>query len=1470
MELEGISAPSVVSASFDPLNTTQANQTQIMDENFSYFAYALVNPPDFDATQLLECVSQGIRNRFTLLRKQDIIDEIVAIKSYASLAQELKQSNTGVDAVGPSPTLIAKFLKAKLEEEEQAHKRRIAEMKEEMEAAAAAAALLAAQMKAEAEEAAKGGAVSKGKKSIAEKGKPDPKASKPDPKAADKNAKGDKKKAAAGADKSAKKKAIKKGKDDEDDEDKAAIIEFDDAPFQGPSAYYLLDGFNLDTRHLAAMLEQGISFGAIVQIKPPAPLSNLSSPSRKKEGSKPGSAAGLSVMDSHPATPKHTLHTQLFSDATFGDISWIEVEDATQKETKTLFTEIAAELYKIVEHKKYYLKWLEKLNLVSLPHLEPHECRTDLYESKLELFSLDLQSIPVILDAMISQVESNLEPKKEQEQLAENSLDEMFSDLTNRIHIQFHSTEQVDPQQDKEESQRNGLIILHEGDQVAKRCYQAMKCKGPVDQLKEIEERMLQFCFVPGKYRIGMPSAPSLTDVERNLEKTQLLAFIPEARNHRVYRQLTLFQFEMMMSEAFPDEQHDFSSHIYEQQLSPNLMSQLFSSTLLEDPEVVTYYHEIDDVLLVGVHLPVPENRINEKEFFYQIPTKVGFSNWRRMNTNSLQSVSLHPPSALGQTSASVPQSAGHDFNQSQTVYTLTTHGNLSNSEKIVHPYDQCRIRVNIKEGGINERRVRTTIVNDDVFVSFHVNVSFDNMPLSFCDSDYPVHRRPYTFASFGDGTIIRAVVEAQGMHMLSTTLPNGMIVSALGDRVIHQKRSLPTDGTKYATIERERKILYSGHVCRYLSDGAIVIYTPDGDVSTYDPKTTMWTVSTIHGMRFIKRADGRIIRFEKIQITRDFDRYSQQETITTEEHTVLIKQRNGGHLLKYRDGTTFIKDVAEETTRIQHNDWCPVDIRHGFKDFVTWLPNRFKIVSTPTQDITIEAPEGDTMSFAKNILSYYVLPLENPSRDSRSQMERTFVEYRLDYNDGSVTFHDLADNTCIIYNDGNVKYGYTDDEEGLNSDDLGSPRSPTPDQMVGGLSFRDVVSNPRLFVVQESGEGVELIQENTLHRFHRSMEQHRDIFVQNENVIGQDSSQCTTYILRNYLSSWRERSHKEYHIASSSLSQRAFKEDESGPTPVLVRRLYKYKPLSEHERNTISSKLQEYNNWKDELSHHEPHVDPRYTSPSEDQLKIKDVLLEALQAFRSGVFEPNPQASRGSTRDSAKGAALQDDSATPLLQITTGRRSIGRESSSNATLSPPSTPDDFYSFSPKNGNVSPLGRSKTGPSRGSSASTTSQHHNRRPSEIGRTYSTKVHRKSIIGQPTQGRRQTKSDLAPLDSSIQDTIIHSGYIGLHLSLEDINFGTVKIGNTYRVTFTMTNMTPQSCFARVQPPSSDDFQCLYAQTSVAPGQATKIDVLFSPTLAGNVKDRLVIGDAPHTSTIPITARIRSLDRKSPHRA
>jgi hypothetical protein len=49
------------------------------------------------------------------------------------------------------------------------------------------------------------------------------------------------------------------------------------------------------------------------------------------------------------------------------------------------------------------------------------------------------------------------------------------------------------------------------GDQVSIRIFRANQSLNPVAYVQQAEEKMLQFCFVPGKYRVGMPLTPSLT-----------------------------------------------------------------------------------------------------------------------------------------------------------------------------------------------------------------------------------------------------------------------------------------------------------------------------------------------------------------------------------------------------------------------------------------------------------------------------------------------------------------------------------------------------------------------------------------------------------------------------------------------------------------------------------------------------------------------------------------------------------------------------------------------------------------------------------------------------------------------------------------------------------------------------------------------------------------------------------------------
>eukprot|EP00736_Rhodelphis_marinus_P004307 Rmarinus@m.14214 len=253
-------------------------------------------------------------------------------------------------------------------------------------------------------------------------------------------------------------------------------------------------------------------------------------------------------------------------------------------------------------------------------------------------------SVPVILECMLRQVEANNSENGAPTSFREESFDEIMElAMTSVLPFDGESTARKRRPLSVSESESlaqctpvRGMktagkgtahmpVLIRHGDNISQPQENVddggMKtCRGfvRIDPM-EFERNILGLVRVPGRDRDGMPPAPTLSEEERDIERSQLYHFcdLPPAT---IDRTLVLMEFERMLADHDPSRQWFLDDRAYYEDYQADVIPQVYLEGLLQEPEVLTRYYAEEDVLLLAMHHTVPSSKCTSAEWSYGVP----------------------------------------------------------------------------------------------------------------------------------------------------------------------------------------------------------------------------------------------------------------------------------------------------------------------------------------------------------------------------------------------------------------------------------------------------------------------------------------------------------------------------------------------------------------------------------------------------------------------------------------------------------------------------------------------------------------------------------------------------------------------------------------------------------------------------------------------------------------------------------
>ena len=197
------------------------------------------------------------------------------------------------------------------------------------------------------------------------------------------------------------------------------------------------------------------------------------------------------------------------------------------------------------------------------------------------------------------------------------------------------------------------LLVVEDGDKTLRDIASApgkdiLEGKIGSEMIVDIAQKLGSLLRVPGGLgRAGMPRRPTYSEERRGMDRTELLTFVSTSTG-QLQRTQWMAMFENMLQEADPTnskiwiDSGAFYKRTWRERILPNTISQIVgeATTQARRGDVLTFYDNATDKLLVAVHTPTADGRMREEHFdtgssgCCSVPP--GFARWCRSRNEQL------------------------------------------------------------------------------------------------------------------------------------------------------------------------------------------------------------------------------------------------------------------------------------------------------------------------------------------------------------------------------------------------------------------------------------------------------------------------------------------------------------------------------------------------------------------------------------------------------------------------------------------------------------------------------------------------------------------------------------------------------------------------------------------------------------------------------------------------------------------
>ena len=725
-------------------------------------------------------------------------------------------------------------------------------------------------------------------------------------------------------------------------------------------------------------------------------------------------------------------------------------------------------------------------------------------------------------------------------------------------------------------------------------------------EISELEHIITQSLVVPGIRRFLMPAIPSKSFSLRDAERPVIYPF-SSLPFDELERNLILTEFSTFLTEQEPGSIWSFWDRKYTEVLTQDMLTIALSDSLIHDPDVYTHYYARDDSLLVAVVYKPRPRRHQTRTWTSDCRLRPRLKDWDPSLKEKLPLRFL-------------------DIDENLT-------GRLWEQVTYFYPADSSVIRSTQYTSGPTNTIHKTTIVLKDEMT---LNLRGNELQVVFEEQ-------------------VRLLCELEELGTsLTVLLPSGLTVKVMKDGSV-----LQTSPKNDQNEEENNRIVtgFGSVVCCFANNRKRILYA-NGNVASKG-NDNIWIRTNNKGLRRgLRVSDNFECELDSIPCASVTDSKTFTKTITREDMVMIIKYSDGTQVTQHKDGTKMHVTPQGDVVLVEKEGYAPVKVRKGGKvqnvlnysnsslgctDLITrssdgrilevFLPDGSRL-STFNQSIQtseyseittqrvhlLQLKTGACLKLLQNGEITVISSLQAGKMTSEEVFRELFGPedsrssgvYTVFLQSSCLKLIDSEGNRFKVNGKGDVEAKLAQPAE----EDVELPLPPDYDGKMG-VGCPRTEYPARLFVVRNSGEGVELLTETQITQF-KALKAHAGaLYLKEEGEVCLKHAWLTPLAVSRLEQGHLPESpllnfevpdvvHNIHHVqypASLPL-----------PTSALFRCLLEYPALTPERRSQYISDINKFTEWKvnrDVVQKELGIMDQRNESQKKDDFKVQIEILK-------------------------------------------------------------------------------------------------------------------------------------------------------------------------------------------------------------------------------------------------------------------
>lgn len=433
--------------------------------------------------------------------------------------------------------------------------------------------------------------------------------------------------------------------------------------------------------------------------------------------------------------------------------------------------------------------------------------------------------------------------------------------------------------------------VLNEADGV-ERIAKGVCFPNTTTEIGTLQHEVTKELVVPGIRRFQMPAIPGKSLSLREAERPVIYPF-SSLPFEELERNLVLTEFSAFLAEKEPGSMWSFWDRNYTEVLSQDMLTIALSDSLLHDPDVYTHYYARDDSLLVAVLFKPRPRRHATHTWTSEWRLRPRFKDWDSALKDKLTTRFL-------------------DIDENLT-------GRLWEQVTYYYPADSSVIRATRYAAGPKKEVIAktTAVLKDEVTLGLRgqeLQVLFQEQVRLLCE------------------------VGEKGASFTVLT-PSGLTLKVLPDGSILQN----TPHSDSSDEEENRILTGFGTVVCCLKNNRKCVLFANGNVSSKGPDN-IWVRTNNKGLRRgFRVADSFECELDALPCASVTDSKTFTKTVTREDMVMIIKYSDGAQITQHRDGTKMHVAPDGSTVLVEKEGYAPVKVRRNGKqnNVLTYLDAR-------------------------------------------------------------------------------------------------------------------------------------------------------------------------------------------------------------------------------------------------------------------------------------------------------------------------------------------------------------------------------------------------------------------------------------------------------------------------------------------------------------------------------------------------